>query len=337
MTPDKIVTLNGVTVKQKIIPDGTRWKDANKAIAAGFSDNALYKAQVKMKKVNTITIHNTSDLDHIEDDADRYMLATYNENMLSTRPHIYADDKSVWQLLRFDEVAWCNGRGTYNIGAIDDISIECVMGEDTTSDIKAEDNVARLAAYLLYKHNLDISALRTHTYWINLGFGVKGDVDYMNTYKHPSAGKYCPYYILPHWKQFKATVQKYLNQLKTPEMYRVRKSWTNTASQIGAYTNLNNAKEIAEFNRGYKVYNNAGKLVYQPKQYYGKYVTTRDKVSCKNTPTREAPTIKWLNKDIEVVVYLETDTEASNGTIWVKADYDNQTVWLPLKYLKEIN
>lgn len=55
--------------------------------------------------------------------------------------------------------------------------------------------------------------------------------------------------------------------LASNEMYRVRKSWADVASQIGAYTNLDSAKLIANANasKGYKVYNSQGVIVYQPK------------------------------------------------------------------------
>lgn len=52
---------------------------------------------------------------------------------------------------------------------------------------------------------------------------------------------------------------------ETPgEMYRVRKSWTDSKTQIGAYKVLANAKVQADKNPGYKVYNNAGECVYTP-------------------------------------------------------------------------
>ena len=44
--------------------------------------------------------------------------------------------------------------------------------------------------------------------------------------------------------------------------YRVRKSWGDTASQIGAYTVLANAKECVDKNPGYKVFDETGKQVY---------------------------------------------------------------------------
>lgn len=48
------------------------------------------------------------------------------------------------------------------------------------------------------------------------------------------------------------------------EMYRVRKTWADAKSQIGAYTDLNNAKAKADKNPGYKVYDSSGKCVYTP-------------------------------------------------------------------------
>ena len=44
--------------------------------------------------------------------------------------------------------------------------------------------------------------------------------------------------------------------------YRVRKSWENATSQLGAYTVLANAKVMADKNPGYEVYDWNGKLVY---------------------------------------------------------------------------
>lgn len=341
MTADSTVVYNGVTVRKKIIPDSTRWIDDKKAIAAGFSPGAKYKACVKMEKVNTVTVHNTEDLDNIEDDAERYTLATFNQNMGSVRPHFYTDDKSTWQLLELNEVGWCNARGTYNTGAIDDIAIECVMGEDTASDKIAEDNAARLAAYCLHINGLDISALRTHQYWINTNLGVTGSVDYMNTYKHPKAAKYCPYYILPHWDSFKAKVKEYLDKLNTPtQIYRVRKSAADSKTQIGAYSNLGSAKALAEMNYPYKVFDANNKLVYVPAQYYEKYIIAT-KAPVKFSPETKAKTQAYFPVGKNVTVYYGTETKAENGTVWVKftspecSVFPDKSAWIPLKYLKK--
>lgn len=48
------------------------------------------------------------------------------------------------------------------------------------------------------------------------------------------------------------------------ELYRVRKSWDDAGSQIGAFYSLERAQEIADKNPGYSVYDSAGKCVYAP-------------------------------------------------------------------------
>ncbi len=45
-------------------------------------------------------------------------------------------------------------------------------------------------------------------------------------------------------------------------MYRVRKSWSDAKSQIGAFEVLENAKKCVDKNPGYKAYGDGGKLVY---------------------------------------------------------------------------
>ena len=55
----------------------------------------------------------------------------------------------------------------------------------------------------------------------------------------------------------------------TPEMYRVRKAWEDSKSQIGAYSQLQNAKNARDkAGNGYYVFNSKGEIVYpeQPKK-----------------------------------------------------------------------
>jgi len=54
----------------------------------------------------------------------------------------------------------------------------------------------------------------------------------------------------------------------TSTLYRVRKSWTDAATQIGAYNSLANAKTAADAARagGYKVFDDKGVMVYDPAQ-----------------------------------------------------------------------
>lgn len=45
-------------------------------------------------------------------------------------------------------------------------------------------------------------------------------------------------------------------------LYRVRKAWSDAASQLGAFAVLNNAKALADKNPGYAVFDESGKQVY---------------------------------------------------------------------------
>lgn len=240
LTPNAVFQMNGVTVKEKIIPDGTRWKDAAKAKAAGFDVGDLYKKQQKLSgntgKAQWVTIHNTEDLKGVDDDAEQYTRATYpNENMGSARVHYYVDDNGAWQNLKAGtglcvndpdgsaEVSWHSGDGSVADGGnMTSLSIEIIMNESAAHDEKAKDNGARIAAWLLHKHGLTVDHLVTHTYWVNKRAGKSfSDVDKQCT-NMISGQKWCPTYIfastnadtaLKNWKAFKQLVKNYMGKL----------------------------------------------------------------------------------------------------------------------------
>lgn len=235
LTPNATYKVNGVTVREKIIPDGSRWTDAAKAKAAGFSANALYKKQAKLSggtgKPKFVTIHNTGDLAGVADDAEQYTRATWpNQNMGSARVHFYVDENGAWQNLKAGtgmtkndpvgsaEVSWHSGDGSSAGGGnMTSLSMEIIMGGTAAEDAKAKDNGARLAAWLLDKHGLTINDLVTHTYWVNRTAGKTfADRDTQST--NPVSGKkWCPTYILgatsqarKNWQAFKALVASYM-------------------------------------------------------------------------------------------------------------------------------
>jgi len=238
LTPNATYTVNGVIISEKIIPDGTCWKDATKAKKAGFSAGALYKSQKKLcgtGRAESVTIHNTNDLANVHDDGEQYTRATYNQNMNSSRVHFYVDDTGGWQNLKAGtgmaasdpvgsaEVSWHSGDGSVADGGnMTSLSIEIIMNESAEHDKIAKDNGARLAAWLLWRNGLTIDKLVTHTYWVNKSAGKKfADVDEQCC--NPISGKkWCPTYIfgsnnkataMKNWKEFKALVKNYLDAL----------------------------------------------------------------------------------------------------------------------------
>ena len=235
LTPNTTYTMNGVPINEKIIPDGTKWKDGTKAKKAGFAAGQLYKRNDPIPKVRFITIHNTEDLKNVKDDAEQYTRATYNENMGSVRVLFYVDENGAWQNLKAGtglskndpsgsaEIAWHSGDGSVADGGnMTSIAFEVVMNETKASDEKTMDYTARMVAWLLKKYNLTVNDVVTHTYWVNKSAGNKfSDRDEQCT-NFVYGKKWCPAYIfgstnhataLKNWKAFKQRIQTYLDQL----------------------------------------------------------------------------------------------------------------------------
>lgn len=257
LNPDKTTTINGVKVNEYLLTKHN-------------PNNIMMPTANLPAKPIAITIHNTDWINAASNTtpAEQYTRATRNGNMKTVRVHYYVDDKCAWQNLPLTLSGFhaADGNGPGNRKTI---AIECIMRNSTDSvSKKSEDNCAKLAAWLLHKYGLSVEeGLTTHTHWLNVRDGKKGTNDYLNT-AHNSY-KMCPAYILPHWAQFKSKVATYLAQLNgskapsTPtstQMYRIRKTWADSKSQIGAYSNLENAKKACK--SGYTVFDNNGNAVY---------------------------------------------------------------------------
>ena len=255
LRPDTTTTLSGVKI--------------NEYLLTKHNPNHIDMPYVSMEgKVIGVTVHNTDWISVASGTtpAEQYTRATVNGNMKDVRVHYYVDNTCTWQNLPLSLSGWHAADGSGN-GNRRTIAIECIMSSAyNVTDKKSEDNCARLAAALLKKYGLDINHLYTHTHWLNVRDGKSGTVDYLNTTRNPY--KMCPAYILPHWAAFKAKVQSYLNSGSIPttlapatkQLYRVRKSWPDAKSQIGAFSSLENAKKACK--AGYAVFNSSGKQVY---------------------------------------------------------------------------
>jgi N-acetylmuramoyl-L-alanine amidase CwlA len=233
-------------------------------------------------KIIGVTIHNTDwiSVANGTTPAEQYTRATVNGNMKDVRVHYYVDNTCAWQNLPLTLSGWHAADGSGN-GNRRTIAIECIMSSSyNDTDKKSEDNAAKLAAALLKKYNLGIEKLYTHTHWLNVRDGKTGTVDNLNTMKN--SYKICPLYILPHWSEFKAKVQGYLTSAtastttsnttsSTAQLYRVRKSWSDAKSQIGAYSSLENAKKACK--SGYSVFDNSGSVVYTKSYSKGTKIT----------------------------------------------------------------
>ena len=87
---------------------------------------------------------------------------------------------------------------------------------------------------------------------------------------YDASRKHCPRRILDEglWDNFVKCTASYMNKQSgmapaAAPLYRVRKTWKDSKSQIGAYSVLDNAKKNCP--AGYSVYDEAGKVVYTRK------------------------------------------------------------------------
>lgn len=89
-----------------------------------------------------------------------------------------------------------------------------------------------------------------------------------NVIRHYSVnGKNCPAVYgfsgdnAPKWDKFKASLSESTNYDPTPQIYRVRKSWTEADTQKGAFAVLENAKACAQNWSGYHVFDKDGNMI----------------------------------------------------------------------------
>ena len=295
LKPDKTTTLGGVTVKEYLLTK--------------HNPNKIDMPSVSMEgRIIGVTIHNTPWITTAAGTtpAEQYTRATVNGNMNDVRVHYYVDNVCAWQNLPLSLSGWHAADGDGN-GNRRTIAIECIMSSAyNDKDKKSEDNCARLAAALLKKYKLGINALYTHNHWYSR--------------------KYCPAYILPHWDKFKAKVQSYMNSGSsapaTTQLYRVRKTWADAKSQIGAYSSLENAKKACK--AGYSVFDNSGKAVYTRPTVWSK---GQKVILSANTPLFASAETTTVSKRISGTYYIYDGVACKNGRyrITSKADYCGKT------------
>ena len=173
-----------------------------------------------------------------------------------------------------EEVAWCTCQAnSYSP------SIECCHPDSTGKlNSKTYNSLVELCAYLCKKYKLDETDLIRH---------------------YDVTGKICPKGFVPKskggsddnsntaWKKFKADVKAKLggttavSKPAAKEIYRVRKSWSNAQSQIGAFSSLENAKKACK--SGYSVFDNSGKAVYYISKATDNTIKVGSKVKVKSS------------------------------------------------------
>lgn len=203
----------------------------------------------------SLTIHNTANDAPAQNERNYCANNPYLSNGAPnyTSFHYAVDDTKAIQLIPENRNAWHAGDGDGGAGNRSSISIEiCYSRSGGPRFIKAEQNGAKLAAKILKAHGWGVNRMFPHQHW---------------------SGKYCPHRTLDMgWQRFVNMVQAELNggssipttpsKPSTSNLYRVRKTWNDAKSQIGAYSSFDNAKAACP--TGYRVYDSNGNCVYNP-------------------------------------------------------------------------
>ena len=126
----------------------------------------------------------------------------------------------------------------------------------------------------------------------------------------------------------------------TEGYYRVRKAWSDSKSQKGAYKILSNAKKCADANPGYSVFDNNGVNIYTPNTSTkaAPDVPFTVKVSISDLNIRKGPgtdyakTGKFTGKGVFTIVEVQSGQGSSagwgrlkSGAGWISLDYAVKT------------
>ena len=205
-------------------------------------------------EINYIVIHYTANDGDTDENNGKYF---YN-NVVKASAHYFVDSDSVTQSVPDNYVAYSVGGNKYSNCSTtgggsfygkctntNSISIE-LCDDYKNGTIKATqatiNNAIELTKILMKKYNIPLSNVIRH-------FDVNG--------------KSCPAYWCGNATKNALWLSEFKNKLTSTTkttLYRVRKTWTDASSQLGAYSSLANAKAACK--TGYFVFDENGNIVY---------------------------------------------------------------------------
>ena len=207
-----------------------------------------------ISRIKYIVIHYVGALGGAKENCQYY--AGGNRN--ASAHYFVGFDGEIWQSVEDANIAWHCGASSYKHGECrnaNSIGIELCVRKRNTASMGATDKdwyfedatveaAAELTRYLMDKYDVPASNVIRH---------------------YDVTGKICPnpyvYNTTAHtWDEFRKKISGGAVAPTTDKLYRVRKSWEDAASQLGAFEELENAKKACK--AGYTVYDWNGKAVY---------------------------------------------------------------------------
>lgn len=244
---------------------------------------------------------------------------------------IDANDGTVYQTLPWNHRGW-HGGGSSNdthigVEMCEPAEIHYTSGASfTCSNIIAAriatkrtyDSAIELFAMLCEKFNLDpMTQICSHAEGYRKGIATNhGDPE------HLWNGLGMGYTMDTFRKAVKAKMsgtaaQQTDNTLTTSELYRVRKTWADAKSQLGAFKSLESAKKLVDSNKGYSVFNASGKVVYPVSNATETYKVkiTADVLNIRSGPGLSNAVTGTVKHN---EVYTIVDTKTADGYTWGK-------------------
>ena len=256
---------------------------------------------------------------------------------------VLGTDGTVIQTLPWNRRSWHCASGWNGSGNNTHIGVE--MTEPSTIRYTGgasfvDNNPAATKKFVLgtYKTAVELFAYLCKMYNLNpLGDGVI--ISHSEGYRRGIASGHAD--VEHIWNKYGLTMNQFRRDVKaamnggaintdtkpsgsTKTLYRVRKSWANSKSQIGAYSSLNNAKKACK--EGYTVYDESGKAVY-PKVESGSKDTYKVRVSIDDLNIRtgagtEYPaTGKYTGKGVFTIVETKNGFGRLKSGGWICLDY----------------
>lgn len=156
----------------------------------------------------------------------------------------------------------CWGCGSGSKGSYNNSHIQFEICQDDRSDpdwfAQCYEQAVELCAYLCQTYGLSTDDIVDHAEAHTRGYASN----------HADTTDWFPIYG-KSMDTFRTDVQTVMNGgtvsgETSSDLYRVRKSWDDASSQLGAFSVLDNAKTLADANPGYSVFDSTGTSVYAP-------------------------------------------------------------------------
>lgn len=228
-----------------------------------------------------------------------------NKSGVEVAVHAYiGTDDIVHQHLPWDIKGWhAGGKANSTHIGVEMTEPACIKYKPNSSTFTCSDVPAATAhAEKTYKTAVELFAFLCKEYGLNPLTDIIGHAE---EYKKGVASNHGdPAHL---WKQlgmphtmdtFRADVKELLNDSPqtstTTGYYRVRKTWEDAKSQLGAFKKLEYAKNLADKNKGYYVFDDSGKAIYpQNTLKVGDKVMLKPEATVYNKTTRYS---SWVYK-----------------------------------------